>query len=56
MHDVCWDDPYLVAVDDLCDFLERWTPCLDVYEANEDELQEDPNLFILVAASTIEDV
>ena len=47
MHDVCWDNPYLVAVDDLCDFFEGRTPSFDVHEADEDELQKYPNLVLI---------
>lgn len=34
----------LVAIDDLGQLFESWTPGLDVHEVDEDELEEDPAL------------
>ena len=53
MHNIARDNLSLVAIDYFRNFLERWAPRLDIHKTDEDELQEDPDLVMSVAASMI---
>ena len=43
---------HFVGVDDLGDFFQGWTFCLDVEEDDKEEFQEDPHLFRQVSQSS----